>query len=231
MSTAAGLDRGGPLARVLDDPRVVVAEMDPRDVVPEADLYGEEVAAIEHAVLSRRQQYTAGRQLARRAWQALGLAPQPLLNDAQRVPRWPAGLVGTITHTQGWCGAAVALAGTVSWLGADVEAATPLELGLWERVCRPEEHAFLHAQPAALQGLLAKAIFSAKESIYKALYPGVRVFLDFQGMSIALTAIDAVEWRWHATLQLPWGAHAAGQRFGEGRLRIEPELIVSAVVL
>jgi 4'-phosphopantetheinyl transferase EntD len=237
MSTRPELDRAGPLARVLDDPRVAVAEQDPRDVVPEVGLYPEEAALIRQAVSSRRQQFTAGRQLARRAWRALGRDPAPLLNDARRVPIWPAGLVGTITHTHTWCGAAVAFANEVSGLGADVEASTPLDLPLWERVCRPEEQTFLNAQPEPLRGLLAKAIFSAKESIYKALYPGVRVFLDFQGMSIALTPGEAcdpahcIQWTWHATLQVPWGPHAPGRRFGPGQLRIEPEHIVSAVVL
>jgi len=237
MSTRPGLDRAGPLARVIDDPRVAVAEQDPRAVVPEVGLYPEEATLIRQAVLSRRQQFTAGRQLARRAWQALGCDAAPLLNDARRVPIWPAGLVGTITHTHTWCGAAVAFASQVSGLGADVEASTPLDLPLWERVCRPEEQTFLNAVPEPLRGLLAKGIFSAKESIYKALYPSVRVFLDFQGMSIALTPADArgradgTAWTWQATLQVPWGPHAPGQRFGPGQLCIEPELIVSAVVL
>src|SRR5688572_29041761 len=190
MSMRPELDRRGPLARVLGDPRVAVAEQDPRDVVPEVGLYPEEAALIRQAVLSRRQQFTAGRQLARQAWQALGRDAAPLLNDARRVPIWPSGLVGTITHTQTWCGAAVAFASDVSGLGADVEASTPLELALWERVCRPEEQTFLNARPEALRGLLAKGIFSAKESIYKALYPAVRIFLDFQGMSIALEVSD-----------------------------------------
>lgn len=237
MSERLEADRAGPLARVLDDPRVSVAERDPRLVLPEVGLYPEEIALVQHAVLSRRQQFTAGRQLARQAWQALGHGAAPLLNDARRVPIWPAGLVGTITHTHTWCGAAVALASEVSGLGADVEASTPLDLPLWERVCRPEEQTFLNARPEPLRGLLAKAIFSAKESIYKALYPAVRVFLDFHGMSIALTPTEVgdpahgVQWTWHATLQVPWGPHTPGRRFGPGKLRIEPEHIVSAMVL
>jgi hypothetical protein len=40
-----------------------------------------------------------------------------------------------------------------------------------------------------------------------------------------------VQWTWLATLQVPWGPHAAGRCFGPGKLRIEPDLIVSAVVL
>jgi 4'-phosphopantetheinyl transferase EntD len=222
----------GPLARLLDDPRVVVAEMDPRQAVPGVGLFAEEAALVDKAVLSRRQQFTAGRQLARQAWQRLGQAPVALLNDAQRVPVWPRGIVGTITHTHVWCAAAVAREGEVRGLGADVELATPLELGLWDRICRPEERAFLHAQPEPLPGLLAKAVFSAKESIYKALYPSVRVFLDFQGMHIALEPeASAGLWTWRATLQLAWGSLSAGERFAPGQLLIEREVIASAVVL
>ena len=225
----------GPLARLLADTPAQVAEIDPRQVPVDAGLFPEEAAAISKAVSSRRQQYTAGRYLARNAWQRLGQAPLALLNDEQRVPMWPAGIIGTITHTHVWCAVAVARSSDVSGLGADVEAATALELGLWERVCRPEEREFLRAQPAELAGLLGKAIFSAKESIYKALYPGVRSFLDFQAMRIELGAASALqrgtERLWHAELQVPWGHLQPGQRFGPGKLSIDAELILSAIVL
>lgn len=221
----------GPVARLLSDPRIVVREMDPRQASAGVGLFPEEAASIANAVLSRRQQYSAGRCLARAAWQQLGQGPVALLNDPQRVPIWPEGIVGTITHTDVWCAVAVARRGDVAGLGADVERASPLELGLWDRICRPEERAFLRAQPAPRDALLAKAIFSAKESIYKALYPSVRVFLDFQAMQIALEPTsDAERWLWHATLQVPWGAFPAGQRFAPGKLHLGHALITSAVV-
>ena len=225
-----GVAESGPVARLIDDRRVIVAEMDPRQAPPGVGLYAEEAASVDKAVLSRRQQFTAGRTLARTAWQGLGQAPAPLLNDAQRVPIWPRGIIGTITHTQTWCAAAVARAGEITVLGADVELASPLETNLWDRICRPEERAFLQAQPEPLRGLLAKAVFSAKESIYKALYPSVRVFLDFQGMHIALVPGPSEGlWTWQATLQTSWGSYAVGQRFAPGRLSIGQELIASAV--
>lgn len=232
MSASSVVTAIGPLARLLDDPRIAVAEMDPREMTPGAGLFAEEAASVANAVLSRRQQFTAGRRLARDAWQRFGVAPVALPNDEQRVPIWPAEVVGTITHTNLWCGAAVALRHSVEGLGADVEPATPLELGLWDRVCRPEERAFLHAQPAPLGGLLAKGVFSAKESIYKALYPSVRVFLDFQGMHIALEPGAAPGlWIWHATLQTAWGPLERGRRFPAGKLQVDRELITSAVIL
>jgi 4'-phosphopantetheinyl transferase EntD len=222
----------GPLARLLTDPRIKIAELDPRQLPLDAGLFPEETRVIASSVQSRREQFSAGRWLARRAWQELGQPAVALLNDEQRVPIWPAGIVGTITHTQIWCAVAVARSSDVAGLGADVEAATALEVGLWERVCRPEERAFLEQQPAPLAGLLAKATFSAKESIYKALYPTIRSFLDFQAMRIELQPLDtAGNWTWWAELQVPWGQLAPGRRMGPGKLSIDNDLIVTAIVL
>jgi 4'-phosphopantetheinyl transferase EntD len=218
------------LARLLGDAPVEVAEMDPRLAAPGADLFVEEAQAIASAVDSRRRQFTAGRWLARHAWRELGHEPAPLVNDANRVPIWPAGLIGTITHTNIWCAAAVARSSDVAGIGADVEAATPLELGLWDRVCLPDEQAFLRGQPAPLAGLLAKAVFSAKESIYKALYPRIRTFLDFKGMRIELSRSGS-DWSWQAELQVPWGGLTPGLRLSPGRLHIDADLIVTCVVL
>jgi 4'-phosphopantetheinyl transferase EntD len=223
--------RARPLAFVLGDARVKVAEMDPRLLSHEGALFPEEAVSVERAVLTRRQQYGAGRVLARRVLAELGHEPVALLNDAQRVPIWPAGIVGSITHTHHWCGVAVARSTEVAALGADVEVATPLELGLWERVCRPEEREFLSEQEPERGGLLAKAVFSAKESIYKALYPQIRVFLDFQAMRIELSAPEGDgPWHWHAVLQVPWGRFAPGERFGPGRLAIDATLITTAII-
>jgi 4'-phosphopantetheinyl transferase EntD len=225
------ISRAGPLRQLFADPRIVIAEVDPRLVAPGAGLFPEEATSIAHAVDSRRRQFTAGRLLARRAWQELGVAPSALLSDEQRVPVWPAGIVGSITHTQGWCGAVVARAAEVGSVGADVEAASALDPGLWQRVCRPEERDFLGRHDQGFAGLLAKAVFSAKESIYKALYPSVRVFLDFQAMHIELAPGALGSWTWHAELQVPWGAYRAGERFGPGRLGIDAEWIVSGIAL
>jgi 4'-phosphopantetheinyl transferase EntD len=208
--------------------------MDPRLVSPEAELLAEEQTCVENAVLSRRQQFAAGRRLAREAWQRLGQPPSALLNDSQRVPLWPPGIIGSITHTQIWCAAAVAKTRDVSALGTDVELATPLEQNLWDRVCRPEERAFLRGLEPDAAGLLGKAIFSAKESIYKALYPRVRVFLDFQGMRIELEPRIGIEgsgsWTWHATLMVAWGPWAPGHAFAPGALEVGADVITSAVV-
>lgn len=231
-SAGSATTSSGPFARLIADERVQVAETDPRWVQPGEGLFEEETGAIAKAVLSRRQQYTAARCLARRALAGLGLPPCPLLNDGRRAPIWPPGIVGSITHTQTWCAVAVARASEVSALGIDVEVARPLEPALWERVCRPGERDFLLASPQAQRGLLAKAIFSAKESAYKALYPAIREFLDFQGMSITLHGpLGGSSWHFDAELQTRWGALEPGHAIGSGKLLFEPELILTAIVL
>lgn len=232
--TSAGplMFAGGPLSRLIDDPRVRVAEMDPRLARAGEGLFAEEAKTIERAVLSRRQQYTAGRWLARRALAELGLAPRAVPSDAQRTPVWPEGIVGSITHTHTWCAVALAKQSEVHAIGVDVEASTPLEANLWERVCRPEEREFLRARAPERSGVLAKAIFSAKESAYKALYPRVRAFLDFQGMCISLAEEpDGESWRFTAELRAKWGELEPGYVVGTGKLLLDAELLVSAMVL
>lgn len=219
----------GPLARLIASAQIRVAETDPRTVPAGVGLFPRESLAISKAVQSRREQFTAGRVLARRALAELGYAAVELPSDRDRVPEWPPGIIGTITHTHGWCAAAVARSSDVSVLGADVEAATPLDRGLWERVCRPEERAFLQTLPPERAGLLAKAIFSAKESAYKALYPRIRTFLDFQGMSIAFEASAAGPASWRAELRADWGDLQRGHELGPGKLALGPEWIVTAV--
>ena len=225
----------GPLARLLSDARLRIAETDPTALTPGVGLLPNEALAIAKAVLSRRQQFTAGRVLARRALGELGYPESELASDADRVPRWPAGSIGSITHTHGWCAVAVAHASEVAAIGVDVEAATALEPALWERICRPEERSVLQTRSPEQAGLLAKAIFSAKESAYKALYPRVRQFLEFQGMRItfaegSLGGTQPLHAEWHAELCVEWGGLPQGLLLGSGRLSIDPEWIVTGFI-
>ena len=96
------------LARRLFDADVAVAEVDPREIDPEHVLLPAERDAVERAIDTRRMQYAAGRHCAREGMRALGLPPGPVTPDSDRAPRFPPGVVGTITHTQWWAAAAVA---------------------------------------------------------------------------------------------------------------------------
>ncbi|MBW2215557.1 MAG: hypothetical protein JRF48_14335 [Deltaproteobacteria bacterium] len=67
------------------------------------------------------EQFTAGRVCSRIALGRLGVAATtPVLRGEDRAPIWPPGFVGTITHTDTWCAAAVARTrgARPRWLGS-----------------------------------------------------------------------------------------------------------------
>ena len=101
--------------------------------------------------------------------------------DADGCPIWPEGLVGSISHTDAFATAAVAPAGVARGLGVDVE--PPMSREAADEVARlvaSEAETRRVAQAAGLNRLESlTVIFSAKESLFKALYPPSRRHFDF----------------------------------------------------
>lgn len=77
--------------------------------VPEAMMYLSEAAVVERAVGERRREFGTVRHCARQALQRIGLPDAiPILPDADGVPGWPSGVVGSMTHCEGYRAAVVA---------------------------------------------------------------------------------------------------------------------------
>ena len=155
-------------------PGVAVARA-PDDSGP---LWPEETPAVARAVDKRVAEFTAGRAAARAAMMALGESPSAIRQGADRAPVWPYGLTGSITHTDGLCLAAVARRRDIASLGIDAEARAPLPADVMPRVLSSVEWT---DDPIA-----ARAIFSAKEATYKALYPLMGVIWGFRDLEITL---------------------------------------------
>jgi 4'-phosphopantetheinyl transferase EntD len=170
---------------------VVTREDDPTQVVLEAEHFEEEHAAIARAVSKRRCEYLAVRCLARQALGQLGVAPQALLNREDRSPIWPEGIVGSLSHTQGWCGVAVARREAACLgIGVDAEAAYEMSPGVVERVLTVRERdSFAGLSVEALQSV-ATLVFSAKEAVYKCIYPHVGKFVGFEEVEIRLFDLE-----------------------------------------
>lgn len=157
--------------------RVVFEVGDPAR--PAGELHPAERPVVAGAVDKRRLEFTAGRVCARRALRRLGLPEVAIPRGAEREPVWPPGVVGSITHTAGFCAAALARDADVASVGLDAEPAAPLSESLYRRVCRPEELSFLEGIEGEARGVLARVVFSAKETLYKAQFPLTRSFLGF----------------------------------------------------
>jgi 4'-phosphopantetheinyl transferase EntD len=149
-------------------------------------LYPEEKDRIANAVEKRRREYAMGRLCARRALAHFGVTGFPLVAGSDRAPIWPEHLVGSVSHCTDLCAVAVALKKRFAGIGLDVEFAKPLERGLFRLVLTDREMSALSRYADREARLRAKVIFSAKESVFKCLYPLIRRFIDFRECNVAL---------------------------------------------
>jgi 4'-phosphopantetheinyl transferase EntD len=164
--------------------------------LPHAALWPDEALIVERAAEKRRQEFAAGRSLARAALAQIGHPPVPILSGIDREPAWPHGIVGSITHCAGYCAAVVARDDVVAALGIDAEPNAPLPAGVWSVVTRPEEREWIQAQPP-VPHCWGRLLFSAKESLFKAWFPLTRRWLDFGG---ARVVFDPSAGTFHASL-------------------------------
>ncbi len=105
--------------------------------VADGNLFPEEEELIATAVPKRRNDFATARACARRAMGRLGLEPVAVLHGKRGMPLWPEGIVGSLTHCEGYRAAALARAGDVLSLGIDAEPHAPLPDGVAELVVLP----------------------------------------------------------------------------------------------
>ena len=145
---------------------------------------------IRRSVARRRAEFVSGRLCARDALKALGATHFDIPMGADRSPIWPSGFVGSITHSNGMAFAAVARVSQAQSLGLDVEKIMPRDtacelgptLGTSAEYGRLRTSSWDHP-------LLVTSVFSAKETIFKCLYPVIKRQFDF--MDVEMTSIDA----------------------------------------
>lgn len=147
----------------------------------------------------REAEFRAGRACARQALAQLGIHNWPLLPAPTREPQWPTGVVGSITHSGSYCAAAVASERVCAGLGIDVEAIDRLRDDMAALICSGREPDRLAARGAEARPMLA-LLFSAKESVFKAVFPHTRVPFEPADVEIDCDA-DAGTFRAQAPAQ------------------------------
>ncbi|MFE7317911.1 4'-phosphopantetheinyl transferase [Streptomyces sp. NPDC057555] len=202
-----------------------------RDTAPLPRLFPQEAALVERAVAERRGEFATVRACARQALARLGHAPAPILPGERGAPRWPDGVVGSMTHCRGYRAAALARAADLATLGVDAEPNGPLPGdGVAESVLRPAERAHV-AQLAADRPDIHwdRLVFSAKESVYKAWFPLTRRWLDFEEAEVR---IDPAAGTFRARLLVP-GPEVDGIRLSgfDGRWLARAGLLVTAIAV
>nr|WP_224432354.1 4'-phosphopantetheinyl transferase superfamily protein [Aeromonas rivuli] len=219
LLTVAGMDKL-PIHRVcFDFAAFSSASFDAHAITLPANLKG--------AVAKRQGEFLAGRLAARHALSPYGLGDQVVTIGAAREPRWPAGMEGSISHSQ-LLGEGMALCAVRpghAGLGLDLEAWLDADQAaqLWPGIVDKEEWARLAESATAADLSVAEGltlVFSAKESLFKALHPRVGRYFDFldaswsamgaQSLTLSLKTALAPDLPagWHCTLhwqRLPGG--------------------------
>jgi 4'-phosphopantetheinyl transferase EntD len=149
----------------------------------------EEAALFSSSSELRVRSFRAGRTAARRALAKLGEPAMSIGVGAGREPMFPPRLRGSISHSKELAIAVVAPSSDVRSIGVDLERTRELAPRVIERVANAAER-------AGLSALHALVLFSAKESIYKALYPEVGRWFGFEAAIVSVRH-DAA---WTATL-------------------------------
>jgi enterobactin synthetase component D len=140
---------------------------------------------IRNASKKRKAEFFAGRYLAALAMQHDNIEHFDILADESRCPIWPSQYIGSISHSDGFAACAFASKNKLSAIGIDSqEILTPARAErLWTKIIDEDELAITRSADMDLNEALTLC-FSAKESIYKALYPAIQHFFGFSAAKL-----------------------------------------------
>lgn len=135
----------------------------------------------------RQRQSAAVRALARQALQQLGGPLAAIGRGAVGEPLFPAGWVGSLSHTAAHCAALVAAARPGLYLGVDLEEGGALPEDAATLVLNRAEAEMLRQLPGGYPRW-SRAVFAAKECVHKCVHPATGTFLEFDEVTVRLDA-------------------------------------------
>ncbi|MGU3433450.1 4'-phosphopantetheinyl transferase family protein [Actinomycetes bacterium M1A6_2h] len=215
-------------------PNVVVAEelfADPPGLAP----HPREEHLIAKAVEKRRREFVSARHCARQAMTRLGVDQAPILRGDMGSPQWPSGVVGSLTHTDGYRAAALGHALAVRSIGIDAEPHEALPDGVLGAVSIEEERTWLSTVRDDTVHW-DKLLFCAKEATYKAWFPLTGRWLGFEDAHITFDKDpangDDITGTFHTDLLIP-GTTTAGPPLSsfDGRWVVSHGLVVTAITV
>lgn len=149
-----------------------------------------EQALVSHSVDIRKAEFGDARWCAHKALGDLrvhGLnGAEPILRGERGMPLWPAGITGSMTHTEGFRAAVVAPTISVRSMGLDAEPAEALPREVIGSVARRGELAQLERLRSNGVDCADRLLFCAKEATYKAWFPMTHRWLGFEDAEIDL---------------------------------------------
>jgi len=158
----------------------------------------------------RRAEYIAGRICAKKSIERLDIISSFVGINCDRSPCWPENIVGSITHNNSRAIAIVASIDTYSNLGVDIESIITKDIRklISQDIIDDKEH--LVIKSPVLKHLSEEAfvtlVFSAKESIFKALYCDVGCFFGFEVVKLIRASKSNLTFELRSRLCKKWGS-------------------------
>jgi len=150
-------------------------------------LFPEEAALVAGATAKRRSEFTGVRVCARLALARAGVQPAPIMPGPSGAPLWPPGIVGSMTHCDGYRAAAVGRADAFAAIGIDAEPYDVLPGRVLPRVASESERIGLAGLArVAPEFCWDRILFSAKEAVFKAWSPATGRRLGFSEAEVVL---------------------------------------------
>ncbi|WP_280183731.1 4'-phosphopantetheinyl transferase Npt [Nocardia cyriacigeorgica] len=188
---------------------------------------------IAKSVDKRRRDFIGARHCARLALAQLG-EPEVAIGKGERgAPVWPRGIVGSLTHCDGYRAAALAHKLRFRSIGIDAEPHDTLPEGVLDSVSLPAEREWLRTTDSGLH--LDRLLFCAKEATYKAWFPLTGRWLGFEDAHITFTVDDSSDkasGTFRSELLVPGQVTDGGSPLVsfDGRWQIADGLILTAIV-
>lgn len=164
---------------------------------------------LESAIHKRKVEYLLGRLCLKSCFEAFGEKPLIVAMGEDRSPIWPSDWVGSISHSKGQVVAVLGRRSEYAGLGIDLEALIENpNSALQTQICSEEnelEELKLGLNLSEEEALTL--IFSAKESLYKLIFPRYRKFFGFSAARVRLTPGEnlTIELREHLNAEFPKG--------------------------
>lgn len=134
-------------------------------------------------------------------------------------------MVGSITHTDGFCGAVVAARTKLCGIGIDAEVRGRVSEELWKEVLTKAELRWLRELPVPHRAEMATVIFCVKEAFYKCQYQVTGRWLGFESAEVAVRDREVV-----LRLLQSVGDLLEGQEFA-GRFAVLPSIVVGGIAI
>jgi enterobactin synthetase component D len=152
-------------------------------------------ASLDAAVDKRKSDFLAGRALVFCAFDQLKLPKKNISIGHKRAPIWPEGMSGSISHTRQHCACIVTTRPNTA-VGIDIEPLLkPNGLKSVRRIAMTPNDANIVASNLKFSTQqLYTLIFSAKETLYKALFPTVQAFFGFDAATLHCNPSETVIW-------------------------------------